>query len=303
MPKSIAFLVSSNYQSVLDKCPDFLDEFQVLRPIFREYDINLVKADWRDPGVDWWSFAAVIPKGCWDYTLYPDEFGKFLEKIVSLNIPMKNNAEIVLWNMRKTYLLDLQRLNLPVGELVLIPQNGDGSSAAIVERLNQANFPVTMMVAKPSIGAGAVDNIRFERSDIELYEEVFEKILAYSDLILQPYFPEIAEDGEYSYFFFNNQFSHAILKKPFQGDYRAHQLFGAQNFSYQPTAEEMAQAFAFVKAAPHQCEYARVDVFKRNKQLFLIELELIEPYLYFERATSASLHAFCQAMISELVVC
>ena len=59
----------------------------------------------------------------------------------------------------------------------------------------------------------------------------------------------------------------------------------------------MQQALRFVSAVQFQCEYARVDVFKRNNQLLLIELELIEPYLYFERASQASLHAFCKAIV------
>lgn len=70
MLKSIAFLTSSNYQSVLNKCPDFLDEFRILKPIFLEYSVNLIKTNWRDPLIDWKSFSAIIPKACWDYMCY-----------------------------------------------------------------------------------------------------------------------------------------------------------------------------------------------------------------------------------------
>lgn len=297
MLKSIAFLTSFNYESTLAKCPDFLDEFNVLQPIFRKYEVNLIKTDWRDPLIDWKSFSAIIPKACWDYMLYPTEFEAFLKKIITLNTPMKNDINIVLWNMRKTYLLDLQKLNLPVAEFLLIPQYHNGEISTIVEQLHNANFQTTILVAKPSISGGASDTIRFYLNDIHLHEALFKKIFSYADLILQPYFPEIAETGEYSYFFFNKQFSHAILKKPERGDYRAHQLFGAQNLSYQPSVDEVEQALRFVSTVQPQCEYARIDVFKRNNQLFLIELELIEPYLYFERAPQSSLYAFCEAII------
>lgn len=299
MLKSIAFLTSSNYQSVLERCPDFLDEFEILQPIFLEYNINLIKENWRDPSIDWKSFTAVIPKACWDYMLYPAEFESFLKKILNLNVPMKNDAKIVLWNMRKTYLLDLQKLNLPVAEFILIPQYSDGKTLNIIDQLRRVNFNAATIVAKPSISGGALDTIRFVIDDIHLHETLFNKILSYADLILQPYFPEIAETGEYSYFFFNNQFSHAIIKKPVLGDYRAHQLFGAKNLSYQPSDEEVRQGLRFVSVLQPQCEYARVDVFKRNDQLFLIELELIEPYFYFERAPRSALYAFCQAILRE----
>jgi len=298
MKKRIAFLSSSNYQDIIDQCPDFINEFELLHPLFANLDAELIKVNWRDPSIQWDSFHALTPKACWDYAAHSAEFESFLKNIMTLNVPMKNAASTILWNMRKTYLLDLKNRGLPVGELLIISQHSKKSLQEIINDLNQSVFNASdMLVAKPSIGGGAIDTVRFAKNEIEKQDQLFKKILSYSDLILQPFFPEIAQDGEYSYFFFNNEFSHAILKKPVKGDYRAHQLYGAKNISYTPTPSEIREAFSFLSVIQPPCEYARVDVFKRKGVLYLIELELIEPYLYFERASQESIIHFCQALI------
>lgn len=300
MKQKIAFLISENYHTLIQKCPDFLDEFKLLSPIFADLGAELIQVDWRDAAQDWQKFSLLTPKACWDYAEHPVEYELFLKKIMQQKIPMQNSAATVLWNMRKTYLLDLKAKGLRVAELLLIPQNHLKSGAELLQLIEQAGFAQHQrFVAKPSVGGGAIDTVRFSKEDIEQQATLFTKILGYADLILQPYFPEIAEEGEYSYFFFGNQFSHAILKKPASGDYRAHQLYGAKNVSYTPKQTEIEQAFQFVSALNTTEAYARVDVFMRNGQLYLIELELIEPYLYFELAPKAATRKFCEALLSK----
>jgi hypothetical protein len=300
MKKQIAFLTSSNYQSIVAACPDFVNEFQLLQPIFSELNADLVQVDWRNAAIDWKKFDVLTPKACWDYAAHAAEFERFLKNIVAHDIPMKNAARTVLWNMRKTYLQDLQRLGLPVAELLIVPQGSQKNISEYVGAINNAGFKTRdMFVAKPSIGGGAVDTVRFAIDSIADHAALFKKILLYADLILQPYFPEIAQEGEYSYFFFGGKFSHAILKVPASGDYRAHQLHGAKNLSYTPATTEIREVLSFVSAVQPAPEYARVDVFKKNNILQLVELELIEPYLYFERASKEALRNFCLAMLEE----
>ena len=305
MGKKIAFLISDSYQDVLDQCPEFLDEFKLLQPLFTEHGVSLVKANWRNPAVHWESYDLVIPKGCWDYTENPKEFAVFLEKMNALTVPSQNPVSVVKWNMRKTYLRDLKQRGFAVGELAIVDQGAANEKALTEEILLTAikkefgRLP-EQLVVKPSISAGANDTVRIQPSEITAHLPLFESILKRADLILQPFFPEIADDGEYSYFFFGGVFSHAILKRPFKGDFRAHQLFGAQNLRYDASADEIAQALRFVNAASAPCAYARVDGFKRNGILHLIELELIEPYLYFEHAPPHSPKKFVQAVLNSM---
>ena len=207
---------------------------------------------------------------------------------------MMNTAETLMWNMRKTYLVDLQRKGLPVGDLTVIPR---GSALAPAE-WSSIYADSEFVVVKPSISAGGNNTARCAPSELAGHEPLLRTILAESDLILQPYFPEIAESGEFSYFFFGGRFSHAIQKLPKRGDYRAHQLYGGTNHGIQPEPREIAQAWSYVEGSGFDCAYARVDAFKRAGQLRLVELELIEPHLYFENADPKAGERFARAALS-----
>jgi glutathione synthase/RimK-type ligase-like ATP-grasp enzyme len=291
--KRIAFLASPNYETTLAKCPDFINEFDLFEKEFARLGAKLERVHWRDANVDWKRFDRVIPKSCWDYSEHPEEFAAYLKRMREEQIPFQNDLEIVTWNMRKNYLLDLQARGLKVGELTLVAQ-GSQMDFEAVKKL----FGDGMIVAKPSISGGARNTVRCQAQDLSKHREMLENVLKSCDVILQPFFPEVVDDGEYSIFFFGGQYSHALVKKPAAGDYRAHQLFGARNIKYEPTEREIDQAHSFVKAVPHACAYARVDVFRRSGDLYLMELELIEPYLYLELAPKISPTLFCEAILA-----
>merc|ERR1712173_42320 len=88
--------------------------------------------------------------------------------------------------------------------------------------------------------------------------------------------------GEFSFHYFGNQFSHAVQKKPTNGDYRIQSLYGGQDFSYEPKPEELELVQSILKMGPFDPPlYVRVDMLRGSDGgLKLIELELIEPYLY-----------------------
>jgi len=298
MTQSIAYLISVDYQSTIKKYPQLLDEFNILRSFFSMHDVSLIQVPWQKHYINWQLFSCIMPKACWDYVQFPNKFESLLKKVSDINIPMKNNASIVKWNMRKTYLLDLQKSHLPIGEFTFVPQHSDERYLTnAIKKLNEMNLADNFFIAKPSIGLGGVDLVKFNLSDVKTHYKSFLKILSYADLILQPFFPEIIQTGEYSYIFFNNKFSHAVLKKPKANDFRAHFIYGAKTLFHQPSNEEIDQAFSFISGIQPQCLYARVDGFRRDNKLFLIELELIEPYLYLEYASKETLRQFCESVI------
>jgi hypothetical protein len=113
-------------------------------------------------------------------------------------------------------------------------------------------------------------------------------------MLVQECQKQIATKGEISLvlvFFGAGTYSHAVLKKPKQGDFRVQDDFGGTVQDHTATVEENAFAQRCLTACPTAdaiC-YARVDIFWDNQdQLCLAEMELIEPELWFRRNEQAA---------------
>ncbi|MGB6231209.1 MAG: hypothetical protein WBF53_13900, partial [Litorimonas sp.] len=103
--------------------------------------------------------------------------------------------------------------------------------------------------------------------------------------LIQPFLPSVVEEGEYSFLYFGGRFSHAVLKTAKPGDYRIQSLYGGAETTYRPRADEIKAADAVLATLDETPLYARVDLLRgSNGKLALIELEMIEPYLYLPHA-------------------
>jgi len=104
-------------------------------------------------------------------------------------------------------------------------------------------------------------------------------------MLIQPMIPMIASEGEFSLIYFAGRFSHAVLKIPQAGDFRVQEQFGGREIGVDVAAEALALADAALAAAPGELCYARVDMVRGNAgDLLLMELELIEPWLFLDHA-------------------
>ena len=57
--------------------------------------------------------------------------------------------------------------------------------------------------------------------------EQLQRTFAGRAFFVQPFMNNVQSEGEYSLFFFNGEYSHAILKTPEQGDFRSQEEHGA----------------------------------------------------------------------------
>ena len=96
--------------------------------------------------------------------------------------------------------------------------------------------------------------------------------------------------------FFNKKFSHAVNKKPKAGDFRIQVQFGGIYTAVSPSAEVIQQAQSIVDTFPKQLLYARVDGIIINNKIQLMEVECIEPDLYFNYS-EGSLQRFVNAIL------
>ena len=103
--------------------------------------------------------------------------------------------------------------------------------------------------------------------------------------MIQAFLPSVIEEGEYSFLYFGGQFSHGLIKRPKKGDYRIQSLYGGTEDTYVPSGTERASARSVLNVLDFTPLYARVDLLRGlDGKLKLIELEMIEPYLYLSHA-------------------
>ena len=238
-------------------------------------------AVWSDPSVDWVRSRVTIIRSSWDYFHRPDEFTAWLAAIDQLTRVI-NPAETLLWNMDKRYLQELE-----AGGLRIVPTIfAEEADAELAGR----RLASTDVVIKPTISGAAFGTRRFDlKSDLAAASDHLAAMIRRGGAMVQPYLPAVAGEGERSLVFLAGQFSHAYVKRPFGG------MAGTDSrptIPHEPTSDEIAFAFSVLKTSGKVVHYARVDIIPDVAGPMLMELELIEPALFFSvRAESADLLA------------
>ncbi len=267
----IALLSCTGYATALDMERAFAKEFPP------QYDVKVEV--WNDPSVNWSNYNYLIFRSVWDYYNFPNEFAAWLDGLERQGIKTLNPLSIVKRNQHKFYLRDLQNAGIDIIPTVFIPKN----TGLNLSFLKVNNWPKA--VIKPAISAGSYLTTLFSVEEMPRIEAEYATIAVESDLLVQPFMPEIQTMGEISILFFNGQFSHSVLKKPKTADFRVQSQFGGQYEMYQPAASVLETAARIVKTfgatSSENLLYARVDGVLKDGKLLLMELELIEPDLYF----------------------
>src|SRR5262249_16204563 len=100
--------------------------------------------------------------------------------------------------------------------------------------------------------------------------------------LIQPFMPEIVHEGEWSLIFFDGIYSHAVLLKPAFDDFRVQLRHGGIARTVQPSDVMMRKSQTILSLLEEKRPlYARVDFVRKDNKVFLMELELIEPALFF----------------------
>ena len=151
------------------------------------------------------------------------------------------------------------------------------------------DFGVQDIVLKPLISAGGRHTYRLAKEDIGSHEKLFRELIGVEAMMLQEFQFNVPKEGELSLMFFGGIYSHAVLKRAKEGDFRVQDNWGGRVYDHQATEEEIL----FSKHAIQQIDplpiYARVDIFRdNNEQLALAEIELIEPELWFRKHLPAA---------------
>lgn len=257
-----------------DDLSEFVDDDKYAHDAFKEImpDDELVVLPWSDKNVNWSDFDYAVIRTTWDYTKHLEEFLSVLTEIEESGCRLLNPKSIVEWNCRKTYLNDLKEEGVDIIDSIFL---ADEDLASFKDKI--FNWPLVKLVLKPVVGASAYD---IEIMSKEEMINRFEDIKANGEWFVQPFIEEVTE-GELSYFFFNNEFSHAVKKVPKKGDFRVQEEYGSDISLHKPSESEISRAKDVIKNLGQNLLYSRIDMLNTKDGFKLIELELVEPSLYF----------------------
>jgi len=238
---------------------------------------------WDAPSVEGAGFDAVIVRSVWDYHLRPVEFLGWVETLEGAGTRLLNPPAVLRWNHHKSYLRDLTARGVATVPTVWLERGAQADLGAVLADRGWAEA-----VVKPAISASAHETWITSRSKAGTDAGRLRGLLLTGDALVQPLVPEVRSKGEWSLVFLGGEWSHAMLKRPRDGDFRVQEELGGRAWLEEPPAALVEQARQALAAAPAPCLYARVDGVERDGRLLLMELELIEPVLYFGAAPGAA---------------
>lgn len=262
--------------AILTPAPDFPEPwawaYDVEAAVLRRAGFAVEPRPWNDAG-DLSPFDLVMPLVAWGYHLDITRWHALLDRLEQERVTTLNPVPLLCWNSDKRYLAEL----------------GDKGLAVIPTRLVEALDETALansraeygeeLVIKPPVSASADGTHRLGPND-----PVPEGSRG-REMMIQPFLPSVADEGEYSCLLFGGAFSHAVVKRPKAGDYRVQPHLGGTEVPCAPPPGAIELAKAALAAAPAEATYARVDMVRdRAGALAIIELELIEPSLWLEHA-------------------
>lgn len=254
-----------------------------LADTLRTLGVEPVACVWNDPALDWTGFDAVLVRTTWDYFQHHAAFMAWLDRLDDGGTVVLNPTATLRWNSDKRYLLELSQHGIPI-----IPTRI--AAAGDLHDTLRADTGKDVVV-KPAVGGGAWHTVRGRVGDAS-FDAAIAPLPTTLDYLVQPFVPEVADAGEWSLVFFDGAFSHAVLKRPRDGDYRVQHEHGGSSGLAIPSApivEAAQRALAAAAACGHAGHaYVRVDGVVVDGRFVLMELEMIEPSLFLAAAPAAA---------------
>ena len=228
-----------------------------------------------EPGV-------VCLRSTWDYHRRWTEFRAWVAGFGGSGERLWNPAETVLWNADKAYLRDLVETGIALPRTRWFEPGERPDCEAVLRQ-----WRLTRTVLKPRISATAFGTYLVSAGRA-LSDEKWMPLEA-SGCLIQAFVPEVESQGEISLVHLDGGFSHAVRKRPADGEFRVQRDFGGTVERVTPSARARDFGDAVLAAVSRPWLYARVDLVETGRGPVLMELELIEPDLFLTPAAAARL--------------
>jgi glutathione synthase/RimK-type ligase-like ATP-grasp enzyme len=239
-------------------------------------------------------FDLVTPLLAWGYPRDTSTWFALLDRMEAEGVAVSNPVSVLRWNSDKAYLAELD-----ASGIATVPTRMSDSLDHTALDDARIAFGCDNLVVKPPISGGADGTFRLAKDDS------VPDLVARKRMMIQPFLPSIAAEGEYSLFYFGGNLSHSIIKRPAAGDFRVQDQFGGYEESIEAPSDslQLAQEALAVTSeitGTGTLAYARVDMLRDGKgHLRLMELELIEPSLFLHFAPDRGA-AFASSLLSKM---
>jgi hypothetical protein len=259
--------------------PNFDELFEEDKLLQRGFETQGFEAEvvvWSDPDIDWNEFDIALIRSTWDYLDQQELFLQVLAQIEESTCQLFNLLEAVRWNIDKHYLFDLERWGVPIIPTYL-------ASHVEMDTLHKTflNHGWQTAIIKPMVSLAASNTHKVPLDELESMLRTLKASHPQQEFMIQPFIESVVSEGEWSFIYFNQKLSHALLKKPAPNDYRVQGIYGGTIQPAEPQVEDIILAEAVMKKLPFDILQARLDFIRVDGHLSIIEVELIEPIFSF----------------------
>ena len=260
-------------------------------------NLKTIKKDWNDTNFNWSSTKSAIFRSTWDYFDQFSNFRNWLD-IVKDQCYLINPYGQINWNLDKHYLLDLQKLDLPIVKSIFVSKKTQLNLETISKSKNWKDI-----VIKPTISGAARHTYHLKNDEIKKFQDKWVSLTNNEDFMVQEFQKNILSSGEIAVMLFGGEYSHSVLKKAKKGDFRVQDDFGGSVEKINPSLDIIKLAEKTIKSLKTMPLYARVDIiFDNGNKPVISELELIEPELWFrfKKESAYKLAEFVKDFLNKL---
>jgi glutathione synthase/RimK-type ligase-like ATP-grasp enzyme len=223
----------------------------------------------------------ILLRSTWDYHRVPTMFVTWLQALADSGRQVWNPAEIARGNVDKIYLRGLEASGIAIPSTRWLDQIDNASIASEMREQRWTRAVLKPRIAATAHGTFLIDGVP-SLSDDDLAPA------RSSGALLQEFVPEIVQRGEFSMVYLDGRFSHAVLNRAAEGEFRVQSDFGGRGEVVTPGMAALAFADRVMAGALPGSLYARIDIVEASRGPLLMELELIEPELFFRLIPEAA---------------
>jgi hypothetical protein len=284
--------------------PDLRQDWPLLRSALDELGVEATTRVWTDPTVRWDEFDLVLASGAWDNIHRPDEFLAWVERVAGETV-LANSPAVLRWNLDKRYLAELSDAGVATVPTAWLSPGPDHEPD--LHELPGLSLPQGEFVVKPTVSGGGFETARYRTGDGQSAHDArahIRRLLnAGRTVMIQPYQASVDAQGEAGLIFLGGRYSHAIAKGALlevDAGPQTHLYHHEQIGPLAPSAAQLETAHHALATAEDllgPTTYARVDLVPTaDGTPAVLELELLDPALFFETAPAEAVTRYTQVL-------